>query len=132
MSFELIDHTGDLGIVARAPTLEGLFAECAKAMFEILAEPAAPAPAGDDTFPVPGVDPARELRDFLAELLYRFSADYRFYVAFVPGKGEVLLSWEPYDPARHPLRTEIKAVTYHQLEVLREGERWRGQVIFDV
>ena len=38
MAYELIDHTGDIGVVARAPTLEALFAECARAMFEILAD----------------------------------------------------------------------------------------------
>ena len=39
---------------------------------------------------------------------------------------------EPYDPERHPLRTELKAVTYHQLEVARDGDEWTGRVIFDV
>ena len=132
MAYELIDHTGDIGVVARASTLEGLCAECARAMFEILAEPAPPAPAGMERFEVPGADPAEELRDFLSELLYRFSADRKIYVVFMPGQGSIEAAWEPYDDARHPLRTELKAVTYHQLDVAREGEGWRGQVIFDV
>jgi SHS2 domain-containing protein len=132
MAYELIDHTGDIGVVARAPTLEELFAECARAMFAILAESSSPSPEGSDPFPCPGADPAEELRDFLSELLYRFSADHRMYVGFTPGAGSVLAAWEPYDSARHPLRTELKAVTYHQLEVVREAEGWRGRVIFDV
>jgi len=132
MAYELIDHTGDIGVVARAPTLEALFAECARAMFAILADAPAPAPSGSDSFAVAGADPAKELRDFLSELLYRFSADHRMYVAFTPAAGAVAAAWEPYDPERHPLRTELKAVTYHQLEVVREGEGWRGRVIFDV
>jgi len=132
MAYELIDHTGDIGVVARAPTLEALFAECARAMFEILADAPAPSPSGSDAFPVPGADPAEELRDFLSELLYRFSTDHRMYVAFAPKPGAVDAAWEPYDGARHPLRTELKAVTYHQLEVVREGSGWRGRVIFDV
>ena len=132
MAYELIDHTGDIGVVARAPTLEELFAECARAMFAILADAPSPAPAGTDAFPVPGADPAEELRDFLSELLYRFSTDHRMYVAFASRPGSVDASWEPYDAARHPLRTELKAVTYHQLEAVREGAGWRGRVIFDV
>ena len=115
MSWELIDHTGDIGVAARAPTLEELFAECARAMFSVLADSGTPAPTGLDAFPVPAADPAEELRDFLSELLYRFSA-----------------GWEPYDATRHPLRTELKAVTYHQLEVVRDGDGWKGRVIFDV
>ena len=132
MTWELIDHTGDIGVLARAATLEELCAECARAMFEVLAESKNPAPSGTETFAVSGADPAEELRDFLSELLYRFSAQHRMYVAFIPSKGSVAAAWEPYDRARHPLRTELKAVTYHQLEAVREGEGWRGRVIFDV
>jgi SHS2 domain-containing protein len=132
MAWELIDHTGDIGVVARAPTLEELFAECARAMFSVLADSRSPAPAGSDFFPIAGADPAEELRDFLAELLYRFSAERRMYVAFTAGAGSLTADWELYDQTRHPLRTELKAVTYHQLEAVREGDGWRGQVIFDV
>jgi SHS2 domain-containing protein len=132
MTWELIDHTGDIGVVARAPTLEELLAECARAMFSVLAESGAPAPAGSEPFPIAGEDPASELRDFLAELLYRFSADRKMYVKFAAAPGSVACSWEPYDEARHPLRTEIKAVTYHQLEAVRDGDGWRARVIFDI
>src|SRR5207247_3054300 len=87
MAWELTDHTGDIAVVARAPSLETLLAECARAMFSILAEsPSTPAPAGSDAFAVAGADPAEELRDFLSELLYRFSADRKMYVTFEPGK----------------------------------------------
>ena len=132
MAWELIDHTGDVGVIARAPTLEELFAESARAMFSILADAGVPAPAGTDAFPVGGTAPEEELRDFLSELLYRFSADRRMYVRFSTAPGRVDADWELYDPARHPLRTELKAVTYHQLEVVREGDLWKGRVIFDV
>lgn len=132
MSWELIDHTGDVGVSARAPTLEELFAECGRAMFSILAEAPAPAPRETDAFPVAGADPAEELRDFLSELLYRFSAEHRLYVAFSAAPGVVSAAWEPYREDRHPLRTELKAVTWHQLQAVREGGEWRAHVIFDV
>ena len=132
MSWELIDHTGDLAVVARAPTLEALFADCARAMFSLIADASAPAPTTTDEFAVAGADPAEELREFLGELLYRFSAEHRFYVAFTPGKGSVAAAWEPYSAERHPLRTELKAVTWHQLEAVRDSDGWRARVIFDV
>lgn len=132
MTYELIDHTGDIGIVVRAPTLEALFAGAARAMFEILADCPAPRPTAAAEFVVPADDPAGGLRDVLAELLYQFSAERKMYVAFTPLRGKVRGESEPYDPARHALRTELKAVTYHQLEVAREGNGWKAQVIFDV
>ena len=39
---------------------------------------------------------------------------------------------EKFDPARHTFYTEIKAVTYHELAVVRSTAGWRAQVIFDV
>jgi SHS2 domain-containing protein len=132
MTRELIDHTGDLAVVAHAPTLEALFAECARAMFSIIAETPDPRPAATDAFPVAGADPAEELREFLGELLYRFSAEHRMYVGFTPGAGAIDAAWETYDDVRHPLRTELKAVTWHQLEAVRDGDGWRARVIFDV
>jgi SHS2 domain-containing protein len=132
MTWELIDHTGDLAVVAHAPTLEALFAECARAMFSIIAETPDPKPSATDAFPVAGADPAEELREFLGELLYRFSAEHRLYVGFTPGAGTIDAAWESYDEIRHPLRTELKAVTWHQLEAVRDGDGWRARVIFDV
>jgi SHS2 domain-containing protein len=132
MTWELIDHTGDLAVAARAPTLDALFAECARAMFSILADAPDPHPQDTDAFPVAGLEPADELRDFLSELLYRFSAEHRMYVAFSAAPGVVSAAWEPYREDRHPLRTELKAVTWHQLEAVREDDGWRARVIFDV
>ncbi len=132
MTWELIDHTGDVGVAAQAPTLEELFAECARAMFSLLAVAPDPAPTDSDAFPVAGAEPAEELRDFLAELLYRFSAEHRLYVAFTAEPGRVSAAWEPYREDRHPLRSELKAVTWHQLEAVRDAGGWRGRVIFDV
>ena|ERR1043166_1853911 len=132
MPYELFDHTGDIGVAARAPTLEALFVECARAMFAILAENPSPASREMDTFEVAGRDPAEELRDFLSELLYRFSAERKMYGSFVAGKGTVQATWEPYDAGRHPLKTELKAVTWHQLAVEKKGSEWTARVIFDV
>ena len=132
MSWTLIDHTGDIGVEVRADSREGLFAEAARAMFDILAETPAGAKGTAETLAIPAGEDAEALRDFLAELLYRFSTERKMYVGFAPGSGTVEGAWEPYDPGRHPLRTELKAVTWHQLEVTRENGGWRARVIFDV
>jgi SHS2 domain-containing protein len=132
VSWTLLDHTGDIGIEVRAPSLEALFADAALALFEILAR-RPPDPRGTrESLPIPAGDPAEALRDFLAELLYRFSVERKMYVGFAPGSGTVEADWEPYDAARHPLGTELKAVTWHQLAVTRKDGAWFGRVIFDV
>ena len=132
MTWTLIDHTGDIGIEVRAGSREALFAEAAAAMFEILAGKPPDARGTPESLPLPDGDPAEALRDFLAELLYRFSMERKMYVAFAEGSGTVEAAWEPYDAARHPLATELKAVTWHQLQVTRENDAWSARVIFDV
>jgi SHS2 domain-containing protein len=135
--YEFIDHTGDIGVIVRAPTLEGLFSEAARAMMEIIADGSAARPQRSERIVVEGEDLAEVLRGWLGELLYRFSAGGMIFVEFaIDSVGERRLearaSGEPYDPARHPLRTELKAVTYHQLGVRRTDAGWEAQVIFDV
>ena len=45
---------------------------------------------------------------------------------------EALIRFEAYSPQRHVLKNEIKAVTYHQIQVFDGGAQWQAQVIFDV
>jgi SHS2 domain-containing protein len=37
-----------------------------------------------------------------------------------------------FDEKRHVMKTEIKAVTYHQIQVKKEKGRWRARIIFDL
>jgi SHS2 domain-containing protein len=39
---------------------------------------------------------------------------------------------EAYEEGRHPINTLIKAVTYHQLEILKEKGAWKTRIIFDL
>jgi SHS2 domain-containing protein len=131
--YELIDHTGDIGIVVRAPAPEALFADAARAMFEIMVDARDPRGGEALRFGVPAEPRPEDLRDFLADLLYRFSAERRMFVSFEPSSpGAVIVGTEPFDPERHALRTELKAVTWHQLRLAQEDGGWRAQVIFDV
>ena len=42
------------------------------------------------------------------------------------------LRGEAYDPARHELGYDIKAVTYHDLKIDRAGDRLSAEIVFDV
>lgn len=39
---------------------------------------------------------------------------------------------EPYDEARHQIDTEVKAVTYHALQVVQTADGWEATVVFDL
>jgi len=132
-----LDHTGDIGFEVKAPTIEALFRRAARGLYEILVE-RPPSSGGSEEqmdFEEEGADLL--LRSFLSELLYRFLARRTMFVEFtdlrvegnrLTARGPVA----PFDPARDGLRTELKAVTYHQLEVRRDPSGWTARVIFDV
>ena len=39
---------------------------------------------------------------------------------------------EAFDEGRHVIKAEIKAVTYHQIQVKKEKRRWSARIIFDL
>ena len=39
---------------------------------------------------------------------------------------------EPFDPVRHVLAHEVKAITYHELKVVEHNGGWLAEVIVDI
>jgi protein archease len=133
--WELIDHTGDVGIRVRAPTLPALLAESARAMYDLLVDAPDASAQREDRIVVEGAGDEL-LRAWLGELLYRFSVEEAIYVAFdieIDDRGlRAVARGQKLDRARHSVRTELKAVTYHGLALRRENGGWLGEVIFDI
>ena len=135
--YETFDHTADLGLRVRAADLDMLFAEAAEALFATVVEDLnAVEPREAMPVRVSGTDLAYLLFDWLKELLYRFDAEHRVFRRFEVAVGPDGLSgtaWgEPYDPERHPLSHEVKAITYHGLRVEPSDGGWLAEVIVDI
>lgn len=45
---------------------------------------------------------------------------------------QATLSGEPINPARHELKVDVKAVTFHQLKVAETPQGWEAMVILDI
>lgn len=83
--------------------------------------------------------PGREdlLVKWLSEVLFLVEAEGWAFGAFGVEKidEENVIGWgegEPLDAERHRIRGEIKAPTYHMLQLKEENGRWEAQVVFDV
>ncbi len=134
---EQIEHTADQGVRIWGPTPEDVFREGARAFFRLMVDTSRAEPVEIVDFPIEGNDWADLLRNYLAELLYIFCADALVFCKFefseLTETGlRATCSGEPYDPAKHPLETEIKAVTYHQLKMEQTDAGWEATVIFDL
>lgn len=135
-SFEVIEHTADVGITAYGRSLEELFTNAARGMMHFLIDPGAVRPAERRARTVEAHDREGLLVNWLNDLLLLLNAD-----GFVPADFEVKelqdtglradVLGEPVDPQRHRFRLDVKAATYHQLHI-RKNEVWEARVIFDV
>ncbi|MBE9535011.1 MAG: archease, partial [Proteobacteria bacterium] len=76
------------------------------------------------------------LVSWLQELLYLLDTEDLLFGRFQVNLKDLALeatAWgEIFDPEIHTMKTEIKAVTYHQLEVVEDAQGWQAQVIFDI
>jgi protein archease len=136
-SFREFDHTGDLGIEVRASTRAQLFGRAVTALARLMVERGGVAPVERREIEVRGGGDADLMHDLLAAALNLFLADEFIWCDTMVGERDgglvATLAGEPFDPQRHRLITEIKAVTYHQLTVEHApGGDWRAIVIFDI
>jgi protein archease len=134
---ETFEHTADIGLRARAPDLNSLFAEAAKAFFSVIVENGEEVRAVDE-FSITVEADARDdlLYDWLAELLYLFDTEHvllcEFDVTVRDGGLNATVRGEPIDSTRHRLDMEVKAITYHELKVEQNGDEWLAEVIIDL
>ena len=135
--YELFEHTADLGLRAWAADLDTLFAEAAACLFSAVVEDIGTIePRQSVTVELAGTDREFLLFDWLRDLLLKCDEDHLLFGKFavkVRDDGLIGTAWgEPLDPARHLLAHEVKAITYHELKVIRDGDEWLAEVIVDI
>ena len=135
--YELFEHTADLGLRATAADLDSLFAEMAACLFTAIVEDfTLVRPAMDVAIEIAGTDREFLLLDWLKELLHRSEDEQMLFCRFevkVRDAGLSATAWgEPFDPDRHALGHEVKAITYHELKVVQRDDGWLAEVIVDI
>ena len=136
-SYELIDHTADVGLLAFGKNLEGLFRNAACGMFEMMTDLKKVAVTFERSVHLEEKDVEDLFIRWLQELLYRFSVDRVFYREFqfkglTEKKLSAVIRGEKMDEKKHLFKKEVKAVTYHGLKVEKTEQGWVGEVIFDI
>lgn len=137
MGYELIDHTGDLGLKIRSADLKSLFCEAATALFDVISDLDLIEVREEREISVVGMDNEELLVAWLNELLYLHEVErllFRDFKIIEIGEGKLkgTAGGEVLREEYHIIKTAIKAVTYHQLEVRKENGGWSGRIIFDI
>jgi SHS2 domain-containing protein len=137
MGYRIFDHTADLGVEITGASQQEVYVGAAGALFDLLTDLSSVRESEERTLTVEGEGPDDLLVNFLREILYLWNGE-GFLVKrctireVAPRRLTALLQGEPYDPARHRIRMEIKAATYHQASIRRTEAGWIGRVVFDV
>jgi len=137
MPYQTFDHTADLGILVQAESSIALFEEAARALSEQICGPRPFKATGETRVKVTGRDWPDLMINWLRELLYLVNGKN---LVFGPIGIQVLNEFSleavvPVDNAGcspHDMVNEIKAVTYHQLQVEPRADGWQARIIFDI
>jgi SHS2 domain-containing protein len=137
VGYELIEHTGDLGVKIRSADLKGLFREAAMALFDVISDPDRIKVREKREIVVEGMNNEELLVSWLNELLYLHEVErllFRDFEVIELGEGKLkgTAAGETFREDVHLIKTTLKAVTYHQLEVKKENGGWSARIIFDV
>ena len=134
--YELLEHTADVGIRARGPTLEAAFEQATRGLAEVLGALAPEGSTEPVAVEVSAGDPGGLLVDWLNEVLWlREVHQARMAGVRVERVGDgTAAGWVAFsgdDPP--PDGTLVKAVTYHRLRVEPgPGGGWLIEVYLDV
>ncbi len=137
MKYKLIDHTADFGMQIFGSDAKDLFAGSAHAMFDQITDIKALKGMDECKIHVIGYDWSDLMVNWLRELLYLWSGrEILVKTTNILYLTEYELSanvkFDHYNPDQHVIKGEIKAVTYHRIQVKSGPEEWEAVIIFDV
>ena len=136
-NFEFFDHTADVGIRVVADTLPELVRAAGEGLYAVLGDLIPGPEIREVRLRLAGDDRAILLRDYLAELLLLFDRDRSIVTdvevtAFDERRLHATARVARLDDARSAYHHEIKAVTYHELEVRRTDGGYEATFIVDI
>lgn len=136
-SYELFDHTADIGIRVFGDTPAELLHPATEGLYAAVGELVPSGAAENVSVDLTGDDEAVLLRDYLTEVLMWMECDRRMVVAlevkeFSAQRLAVTSETRPIDEERSSLDREVKAITYHRLAIERVANGYRATIIVDI
>jgi SHS2 domain-containing protein len=144
VSYRFIENltVADVAFVARGKTLAQLFASAGRAVTAVMVKDLRTIrKRATRNFDLTSEALDWLLFNFLQEIIYFKDVDQlllsRFALSIqskdgnrhrLTGQGE----GEKIDPTRHPLLVDVKAVTLHKFDLVKEQKGWKATVVLDI
>jgi len=137
MSYEVLEHTADIGVRVWGDNFSDLLRNAALALLSLITERRSVRPVDEVVFDVEAETGEELLIKMLSEILYIHEvrnmvfaeADIELTDGF---KLRGRLKGEKTDVLRHELLLDIKGATYHNLKIERVNDRFMAEIIFDI
>lgn len=135
-NFEYFDVTADIGFKARGKDLNEAFENAGLAIFNIISDTSDISPSIEKTFEITSEDEVSLLYDYLEELLFLHEVEFMLFSEFHVKIDENLnlkatIAGEKINWDKHERKTEIKAITFHRMDV-RQTDIAELQAIVDL
>lgn len=135
--YDVFEHTADVGIQVYGETLKDLFAHGGFALFDFMLDLSSVGQHVSEDITLECFDREELFVRWLSELLFLFEAKglvlKYFDVHFVRGgRLRATVGGEKFVPGHHQIFNQVKAITYHQVQVRKEKDIWIARVILDL
>ena len=130
--FEEVEHTADWELRVWAVDVAALLQAAAVGMYSLAGVKLMPAPRVNRAFSLAVTELEILLVEFLAELLYFSEMDGLGFDKYTLLVGENSLQAALEGAPISSMEKEIKAVTYHKLEINKTQQGFETSVVFDV
>lgn len=140
IGYEYLDHPADVQIHSWGKTFSDVFEQAAIGMFGYMTDLNTVVHDREETVTATGHDLQSLLFNFLDECLFAFSAE-TFICACMVNITEfdlenfsvtATLGGETFDLSKHPQGTEVKAITYSNMQIFNKEDRYECYVIIDI
>ncbi len=137
MKYRILDHTADFGIQVFGQSAQDVFIQAAYAMMEQIVNRKALEVKFENQLVIEGFDWPDLMVNWLRELLFLWSGNELLMKRALintlsPNRLSAVLKLDVYSAKRHVIKNEIKAITYHELQVKQTVAGWQAQFICDV
>ncbi len=135
--YQPIAHTADIGFKTWGSTLEELFSNAARALTDCMVQ-IDDGVSTQTVFVNLKADSLEKLLvKWLSEVLYHFKTDGLLGLGFSVLQCQMkdfkaTIHGIAWDSEKQPLKTQIKAVTFHEMKIEKKEDRYEVQVILDV
>ena len=121
-SYEYFDVTADIGIMAYGNDLNEAFENAGMAMFNVITDTGDVASSKEISFEIASEDYVSLLYDYLEELLFFHETEFMLFSEFHVKIDDdyhlkATVRGEDIDWEKHERKTEIKAITFHRMDV---------------